>query len=129
MPNKTLLALAAIAALSSAAFVSTAASAAPQGHQGHQMRRIPGNWHQPHWHHQIVRYRVRTPVVYAVTRPVAVAPCTCLTKQYTPEGAVLFKDICTNEAAINPPPQQTGMLQVEPQPAPQQPAPQQPPQQ
>jgi hypothetical protein len=29
--------------------------------------------------------------------------CTCLTKEYTPEGAVLFKDVCTNEAAINPP--------------------------
>lgn len=60
------------------------------------------------------------PVAYAAAKPVrAVAgPCTCLTKQYTPEGAVVFKDICTNEAAINPPPQapqQTGLLQVQPQ--------------
>jgi hypothetical protein len=39
---------------------------------------------------------------YSVARPVA--PCTCLSKEYTPEGAVLFKDNCTNEAAINPPP-------------------------
>ena len=47
--------------------------------------------------------------------------CTCLTKEYTPEGAVLFKDICTNEAAINPParlPQQTGYA-PQPQTAPQ----------
>jgi len=29
--------------------------------------------------------------------------CSCLTKEYTPDGAVLFKDVCTNEAAMNPP--------------------------
>ncbi len=62
---------------------------------------------------------VRTvPVAYAAAKPLA-GPCTCLTKQYTPEGAVVFKDICTNEAAINPPPapapQQTGMLEIQPQ--------------
>jgi hypothetical protein len=37
-----------------------------------------------------------------------------LTKEYTPEGAVLFKDRCTNEAAMNPPPpapQQTGEVE------------------
>ena len=41
-------------------------------------------------------------------------PCTCLSKEYTPEGAVLFKDRCTNEMAMNPPaqaPQQTGQLE------------------
>ena len=66
----------------------------------------------PHWH---VHYRPRIwypPVVaapavvaaptYAVSRPVA-GPCTCLSKEYTPEGAVLFKDRCTNEMAMNPP--------------------------
>jgi hypothetical protein len=45
------------------------------------------------------------PVVYgsyAVAQPVA-GPCTCLSKEYTPEGAVLFKDNCTNEMAMNPP--------------------------
>ena len=30
-------------------------------------------------------------------------PCTCLSKEYTQEGAVLFKDNCTNEMAMNPP--------------------------
>ena len=39
---------------------------------------------------------------YTVARPVA-GPCTCLSKEYTPDGRVLFKDLCTNEAAINPP--------------------------
>src|SRR5262245_3081767 len=29
--------------------------------------------------------------------------CTCLTKDYTPQGAVVFKDVCTNEMAMNPP--------------------------
>ena len=64
------------------------------------------HWHG-HWRHRHIYYP--RPVVYAA-RPVvySAAPtvnrCTCLTKEYTPEGAVLFKDICTNEAAINPPP-------------------------
>ncbi len=30
-------------------------------------------------------------------------PHTCLSKEYTPEGAVLFKDRCTTEMAMNPP--------------------------
>lgn len=72
------------------------------------------HWPQkhPHWHH--VHYRPwYTPVVvggaaYVASRPVASAPgpCTCLSKEYTPEGAVLFKDRCTNETAMNPPEQQ-----------------------
>jgi hypothetical protein len=41
-----------------------------------------------------VHYRYgATPVAYAVTRQAVTGPCTCLSKQYTPEGAVLFKDI------------------------------------
>jgi hypothetical protein len=71
----------------------------------------------PHWH---VHYRPRiwypAPVAvaptYIASRP---GPCTCLSKEYTPQGAVLFKDRCTNEMAMNPPelPQQTG--EAEPQ--------------
>jgi hypothetical protein len=59
---------------------------------------------------------VRT-VGYTVARPVVTTsgPCTCLSKEYTPDGRVLFKDLCTNEAAINPPiiaaPQQTGAIE------------------
>ena len=47
------------------------------------------------------------------TRVVTPGPCTCLSKEYTPDGRVLFKDRCTNEAAMNPPiitPQQTGSI-------------------
>ena len=30
----------------------------------------------------------------------AAAPCNCLTKEYLQDGSVLFKDLCTKEAAI-----------------------------
>jgi hypothetical protein len=66
--------------------------------------------HPPHWH---PHYR------FAWRRPYWVAPvgagiatymtaptwnrCTCLTKEYTPEGVVVFKDLCTKEMAMNPP--------------------------
>jgi hypothetical protein len=63
-----------------------------------------------------------TPVVvggptYIASRPVVSrpGPCTCLSKEYTPQGQVLFKDRCTNEAAINPPLQQQGAVEA-PQP-------------
>ncbi len=54
------------------------------------------------------------PVVSTATLtsgPVARAPdtCTCLTKQYTAAGAVVFMDRCTNEVAVSAP-QQTGGL-------------------
>ena len=78
------------------------------GHGGHHVR------HRHRHHHWHVRYH--RPVWYGV-RPVYTArvagPCTCLSKEYTPDGRVLFKDLCTNEAAINPPvvaPQQTGAI-------------------
>jgi hypothetical protein len=35
--------------------------------------------------------------------PTADAPCTCLTKTYLDDGSVLFKDICTKEAALATP--------------------------
>jgi hypothetical protein len=30
----------------------------------------------------------------------AEAPCNCLTKEYLQDGSVLFKDLCTKEAAV-----------------------------
>jgi hypothetical protein len=48
------------------------------------------------------------PVVAA--RPVA-ASCTCLRKEYLPNGSVLFQDVCTNESAINPPAQAAEVAQ------------------
>lgn len=89
----------------------------PGRHPGGHIHRWPGHRHvhHIHWRHRHVYYP--RPVVYAAAPAVYAAPtvyraapvvstnrCTCLTKEYTPEGAVLFKDICTNEAAINPPP-------------------------
>ncbi len=62
----------------------------------------------PHWHvhvrHPRVWYAPR-PVVYGAVAPVVTATnrCSCLVKEYTPEGAVLFRDVCTNEMAMNPP--------------------------
>jgi hypothetical protein len=79
--------------------------------------------HRPHWHHRHHRFvrwhrpwiygvgaAVAAPVyapapVYAVApRPVVAAPnpCTCLSKEYTQDGMVVFQDRCTNEAAAAP---------------------------
>lgn len=75
--------------------------------------------HPPHphwawwwWHHHHHHWIWGVPVIaggvtYATTPSYASAPatntCNCLTKQYTQEGAVVFKDVCTNEMAMNPP--------------------------
>ena len=54
------------------------------------------------------RYGYITPVIATgVATSVVSAPianrCNCLTKEYTQEGAVVFKDLCTQEMAMNPP--------------------------
>jgi hypothetical protein len=55
-------------------------------------------WHQPHY--GVVEYNtVNAPVETAA----APAPCNCLTKQYLQDGSVLFKDLCTKEAAMATP--------------------------
>lgn len=59
------------------------------------------NCYWPHWR----RYVVATNYVntaYPVPRPAA-STCTCLVKEYLPNGSVLFRDVCTNESAVNPP--------------------------
>jgi hypothetical protein len=65
-------------------------------------------WGRPYW----VAPAVATGAVatggvasYAATTPSTPTTnrCTCLTKEYTPQGAVVFKDVCTNETAMNPP--------------------------
>jgi hypothetical protein len=56
---------------------------------------------------------------YAATTPTT-STCTRLTKQYTPEGAVVFKDVCTNEMAMNPPVNASPAADMSPQ-MPQQP--------
>ena len=89
----------------------------------------PHHWH---WHWAWHRRYWIPPVVvggaavatYAATTPAATPTtnhCNCLTKDYTPDGAVVFKDLCTNEMAMNPPagdtaqPQQQGYLQPQTQ--------------
>lgn len=84
-------------------------------------------YYRPHWHYGYGYRRhfwVAPVATYAVARPVVAAaapgPCTCLSKEYTQEGAVVFKDRCTNEMAMNAPqqaPQQSSYQSV-PQSAP-----------
>ena len=139
--KSTLLAVAASAALGLAMLAPTAASAHGGGHGGgghggggmHGGGGHGGGFHgggfhggrghigfrhyHPRWHvryHRPIWYGVRPVYTAYSARVVTAGPCTCLSKEYTPEGAVLFKDRCTNEAAMNPPapaPQQTGALE------------------
>jgi hypothetical protein len=60
---------------------------------------------------------------YAVAPAIATAkPCTCLSKEYTPDNLVVFKDLCTKEVASAPIGNTQVQLQLPPQ---QEPAPQQ----
>ncbi len=79
-------------------------------------------WHRP-WVYPVATAGL-VATSYAVAPAVATAkPCTCLTKEYTPDNLVVFKDLCTKEVASAP----AGNTQVQLQlPAPEQaPAPQQ----
>jgi hypothetical protein len=51
---------------------------------------------------------------YALT-PSAPRPCTCLTKEYTPDNLVVFKDLCTKEVASAPAGNTQVQLQLPPQ--------------
>ena len=114
MSRKLILSLAAVATLAGAALVSNNADAMVRSGRGSisVLRPIgqpnrPGNhWrlhehrHFVHWHNHIwVR-----PVGYVsgVETAVQPGPCTCLTKNYTPEGMVVFQDLCTKESASTP---------------------------
>ena len=116
--KSAILALAAAATFGLSAFAPTAASAHGWKHHHH---------HHGHWHGHYRRaiYIAPRPVVYRAA-PVVVRSAprpVCLTKEYTPQGQVLFRDVCTGEMALNPPTQipqqqqQTGMQM--PQDAPQ----------
>ena len=39
---------------------------------------------------------------YAVAPAYTARPCNCLTKEYTPDNLVVFKDLCTKEVASAP---------------------------
>jgi len=120
MSRKLIIGLAAIATLASTAIISSQADAmvlrgggGNPGHPGH-----PGGY--PHFPHHIhFRYAhdrlfVR-PIGYAV-RAVEPGPCTCLTKSYTPEGMVVFQDLCTKEVASAPVEGSTDHAEIENQP-------------
>ena len=58
--------------------------------------------HYHHWHHWAHYDRIYArPVSYAV-RTTTPGPCTCLTKNYTPDGIVVFADLCTKEMSSAP---------------------------
>ena len=142
--KSTLLAVAASAALGLAMLAPTSASAMRMGGGGGGMHggyhggggygghgggyggrggyiRYPHLHPHPHWHWHVRYHRPiwyggvgAVGIGYTVANPVA-GPCTCLSKEYTEDGRVLFKDLCTNEAAINPPviaPQQSGSIEA-----------------
>ena len=97
----------AIGALAAASLVSGANAMVrgpgghPTGHpNGHPNGHPHFHNHQVYWKHYRERVYVR-PVGYAV-RDVQPGPCTCLTKNYTPEGLVVFQDLCTKEMASAP---------------------------
>src|SRR5437868_1122030 len=105
MSRKLTLALAALATLASAALVTGSADAkAP--HSNNNIKWV--NHQKPHYHHHAHLYIKRyygPAYVRSVgyVRPVVSnGPCTCLTKDYTPEGQVVFKDLCTKEMAMAP---------------------------
>lgn len=68
------------------------------GHHGH-----PGHWHPDHGH-WLFRDGVWVDIDAGEAPYVAPAPgpCTCLTKNYTPDGLVVFADVCTKESASSP---------------------------
>ena len=97
LSRKSIISFLAVGVLAAATLASGAAQAhhsgGPGGHWGH--------WgHYRHYVHFHDRVYVR-PVSYAV-RTSTPGPCTCLTKNYTPEGRVVFQDLCTKEMASAP---------------------------
>jgi hypothetical protein len=77
------------------------------GHPGHPGKPgRPGHWTHWHNHHWIFRDGIWVDIDGGVdgefdAAPVAATPgpCTCLAKTYTPDGLVVFADVCTKEAA------------------------------
>jgi hypothetical protein len=107
MSRKLVLNLAALATVASTALFAGSADAMiiRGGHGGHGGHLPPIHIvDHPHfhhhwryvWHHDHVR-----PIGY-VARATDPGPCTCLTKDYTPDGTVVFKDLCTKEMASAP---------------------------
>jgi len=105
MSRNTILTLAALATLASATFAAGSVNAMDirRGDGGHP----PGHhvFGHPHWHEHV---HLRPVYGHVYVRPVGYTtvvepgPCTCLWKGYTPDGTVVFKDMCTKEMASAP---------------------------
>ena len=109
MSRKSIISFVAISLFTAATLASGAAQAhhsggggggGPHGGHGGGMH-VHNHWkHWHHWAHYHDHIYVR-PVSYTV-RESTPGPCTCLTKNYTPEGRVVFQDLCTKETASAP---------------------------
>jgi hypothetical protein len=67
--------------------------------------RISGRCHiHVRWHRPWIYGTGVVATSYAVAPGVVATakPCTCLTKEYTPDNLVVFKDVCTKEVASAP---------------------------
>jgi len=103
MSRKFILSLAAIATLASTAFVSGPADAmVSRGGRG-GIRPPIFRPNHPHFHAHVHLWRSHehgyVRAVGYVEPVVSTGGCTCLTKNYTQEGNVVFKDLCTKEMA------------------------------
>jgi hypothetical protein len=75
--------------------------------------------HRFWWHHRDRPWLIEgsepmhasAPVVTAPVATAPTAPCTCLTKNYLADGSVLFKDVCTKEAAMATPDELKAQMQ------------------
>jgi hypothetical protein len=140
--RKAILAAAALLALGTTALSSTEASAygfrrggfhhnhhrhLGHHHFGHRnlwvdRLRYKYGWHHRHHHHHYRHIYWRGPRYVAPVVPLAAGPAValaparppCLAKQYTPEGAVMFIDRCTNESAVSPPAGANGQPEAPP---------------
>jgi len=109
MSRKTLISIVAIGLFAAAALASGAAQAHGGGHgggghgggHGGHGGGMYAHHHYKHWHYWAHGGVYVRPVTYTVrdSRP---GPCTCLTKNYTPDGQVVFADLCTKETASAP---------------------------
>ena len=121
MSRKSIISFIAVGVLAAATLASGAAQAhhSGGGGGGHGGGHPGGHWgHWGHYHHYVHfhdRIYVR-PVAYTV-RTSTPGPCTCLTKNYTPEGRVVFQDLCTKEMASAPADGSSDQTQIEQGPA------------
>ena len=110
----TLFALAAVLAVAIAPAAALAKAGHGGGHGGkggHGGGKHAHHHHHKHHHHKHVRWhRWKTPILIGTTGvatysayAATTGSCNCLTKSYLENGTVVFKDLCTQEMAMNPP--------------------------